>query len=259
MKTATFVAAVFCLLPTADGSEDLFNLLDANGDGTVTASEISPAQKPYFVRALRVSDRNEDGALTRQELTAATTDPNPTQVVAPGQNRMRAMANFDPARFDANKDGKIAKSEIPASLRARTAPLFERFGSDAIAVEDLKRILSYAAPQQAGSSAKRMREESKREAAPADSARQGGTMMQKLRQRMQGQQRQGRSEASDASAEDTFKRLDRNSDGMLKGNEISARMKLGLRRFDRNDDQSLSLTEFRKMVETYRRQRRDDK
>ena len=199
MKSVLTGVALLSLTSTTFAAEDLFSLLDANNDNVVTESEISPAQRPFFLRALRVSDRNEDGALTRDELTVATADPEPTQI-STGQNRLRNAAGFDPSRFDANKDGKVAKNEIPAFLRDRMAPLFERFGTEEIAVADLQRVLSYAAPGTSSGSSnnsdpkmsdrdKSMRQMSDRrnngDTPNAPTRNRVGSMMQQMRQRLQ--------------------------------------------------------------------------
>lgn len=277
MKTVFAATTLLALMGTATASEELFELLDANGDGVVTAEEISPAQRPYFVRALRVSDRNEDGALTRGELQTATTDPQRTQI-ATGQNRLRNAGSFDPARFDANKDGKLAKTEIPVYLRSRMAPLYERFGTEEIAIADLKRVLSYT-PGSAGKSDansrnaagtdrkmsdRNMSEKDRmsmqrandrtnnRQPSSQPAGREAGSRMEQFRQQMR-QRLQGRGTAGGSPAE-TFKRMDRDGDGKLSGREIPERMKTAMRRFDRNSDQALSEAEFKAMAENYRRQ-----
>ena len=292
MKTV-FGATLLFLAGTATASDELFQLLDTNGDNVVRADEISPAQRPFFLRALRVSDRNEDGALTRDELVAATTDPQRTQI-STGQNRLRNAGSFDPARFDANKDGKVSQSEIPTALRSRLAPLFERFGTEEIAVADLKRVLSYTAGGQSNNqsprrdsrssdqkmsdqkmSDQRMSDRRMMEGRPDDqqtgrpSASRQGALLQQMRQRMQNfrgerggsganaRNRAGAAGGASASASsaDVFQRMDRNRDGRLSGNEIPERMKSALRRFDRNSDQALSAAEFKAMSDSYRRQR----
>ncbi|MCR9198293.1 MAG: hypothetical protein NXI04_06605 [Planctomycetaceae bacterium] len=273
MKTVFAGTMLFVLTSTSTASEGLFELLDANGDGVVTAEEISPAQRPYFVRALRVSDRNEDGALTRAELQTATTDPQRTQI-ATGQNRLRNAGSFDPARFDANKDGKLAKTEIPVYLRSRMAPLYERFGTEEIAIADLKRVLSYTSGTSGKSAGNNkqatrnekdmsdkdsmsMRRANDRQPSSQPAGREAGSRMEQFRQQMQqrqqGRRPAGRSPAGGSSAE-TFKRMDRDGDGKLSGREIPERMKNAMRRFDRNSDQALSEAEFKAMAENYRRQ-----
>ena len=77
--------------------------LDANGDGTVTVAEL-PSDLPAPMRErLAAADSNKDGVLSKDELAAA--HPKPT------------FEGFV-KRFDANQDGKVAVTELPADLPA---------------------------------------------------------------------------------------------------------------------------------------------
>lgn len=134
------------------------------------------------------------------------------------------ITNFDPASLDKNKDGYISKTEIPQPLQGRFKSMFDRAGTERIAVDVLKRYLSYsqssATPQGKDSAKTKM---------------QGPTA--------------GRTKkpAAGNSAGSFFERLDRNNDEQLTGEEIPQRMKQALRRFDSNGDRALSKTEFAKI------------
>ena len=73
------ISAVLLFAGTS-ATADLFDSLDRDSDGKITAAEISESQASYFKRALRVSDQDEDGALTRVEFMAAISDPTPVEV-----------------------------------------------------------------------------------------------------------------------------------------------------------------------------------
>lgn len=70
--------------------------LDANGDNKISAEEIKAAAK-----ALLALDKNKDGALTSADI------PRPT--------RMQRIFS----RWDKDKDGKIAREELPEQLQDR--------------------------------------------------------------------------------------------------------------------------------------------
>lgn len=85
------------------GPGGLLKKLDANGDGTVTVAEL-PTDLPAPMRErLAAADSNKDGILSKDELAAA--HPKPT------------FEGFV-KRFDANQDGKVAVTELPADLPA---------------------------------------------------------------------------------------------------------------------------------------------
>jgi Ca2+-binding EF-hand superfamily protein len=107
---------VLVSLPTeASSSDTLFAKLDRNQDHKVTTDEITHSQRSFFKRALRVADRNEDGALSREELTVALTDPKPVQL--PGTNAGTRPSGMDFRQLDRNGDGKIDKDELPPRMK----------------------------------------------------------------------------------------------------------------------------------------------
>jgi Ca2+-binding EF-hand superfamily protein len=142
-----FVATLLMTTAATVAAEDssLFAQLDKNKDGKVTSDEVSSSQQTFFRRALRVADRNEDGALNPTELAAATTDVRPLEL--PGTNVSDRMANFDPKTLDRNSDGMITAEEVPAPLKDRFQTILDRIGKDSIAVDQLQSYLRGDRPQ----------------------------------------------------------------------------------------------------------------
>ncbi len=206
--------------------EQLFTALDRDKNGEVAASEVSESQRPYFRRALRVADRNEDGVLTKNELATAVTDPKATDPAttagAPGRR-----GGFDIARLDRNKDGNISKDEVPAPLKDRFQRLFDQSGKDTVSISELQRFARQSAGQRPAGNGK--------SAPKMDSNQKRPDMMK------------GRPTSDNAGT--LFDRMDRNRDGKLSRGELPERMKQNAERMDRDGDKAISKEEFLKAVQ----------
>jgi Ca2+-binding EF-hand superfamily protein len=124
---ASLVVAGF----SAAQDEDLFTKLDANKDGFVTSDEVPEAQKGLFERMLRNADKDGDKKLSKAEFQLGLKpDEAPKQPLAGGQGfpgRPGAAGQGNPreffARWDANKDGKLSKDELPPPMQENFARL----------------------------------------------------------------------------------------------------------------------------------------
>ena len=133
----------------ADGETpaELFDKLDANKDGQVTVDEVPDEHRPHLERLLRKGDKDANKSLSKEEWIAAHTPEAPPEAgpgpggMGPGgrPNRPNPGQMFD--RMDANKDGKLQKSEIPAGapqpLRDMLSKVFEKAGKDELTRDEL--------------------------------------------------------------------------------------------------------------------------
>lgn len=140
-----------------DDPAALFTKLDANSDGQLTVEEVSEEHRPHFERLLRRGDKDENKTLTKEEFLAAhAPDAEPEAPAAPqgpGGGRPNPGEIFE--RMDANKDGKLQKSEVsdkvPERIREMLNKTFEKAGKDELTREELMRSIGEAARGPGGS------------------------------------------------------------------------------------------------------------
>ncbi|MCA9083014.1 MAG: EF-hand domain-containing protein [Planctomycetaceae bacterium] len=203
--------------------ESLFQALDRNQDGVVSVDEVSDDRLTFFRRALRVADRNEDGALSEEELREAISTPQPV-TVSTAINGGRAGA-FDPAALDRNRDGKIAKDEVPAQLMDRFQPLFAASGGNEIPVDGLRQLMG-------------QRPENKSTGNKSTEV----TMKEKDEKTVTRPEEMSAAPNADRLRE-MLRRLDRNGDGELNTEELK-RAPESVRALDRNQDGRLNRNEL---------------
>ncbi len=212
----------------SDG-QNIFQQLDKNSDGSVTADEVPEDKKRFFDHLIRLGDQDKDGKLTQKEFEAGLNkekDKFPA-VTGPEQNRGRRDFQSFMTRMDRNGDKKFSKDEIPEPLRERFAPLFKRLDKEEISLEDLKQF------------GRTMR------------GKRDGDKNTKNPQR-------NMSEISDRM----FQRLDSNQDGKLSLDEVPERGKRLIQRIyeqtGKEKGESISKKEFTEAFAKFRPQRRPD-
>lgn len=90
---------------------DFFRRMDANGDGKLTLDEFPPQRREQLEQFIKRFDKNGDKAVSREEFT-----PAGRPGMRPGANPPNAPTVDRLLAADANKDGKLSKSEAPGRL-----------------------------------------------------------------------------------------------------------------------------------------------
>lgn len=137
-----------------DNAGELFDKLDVNKDGQITAEEVPEEHRAHLDRLLRKADKDENKSLSKEEWEAAhKPDAEPEVGGAPGkEGRPNPGQMFE--RMDANKDGKLQKSEIsadaPPKVREMLDKVFEKAGKDELSREELLSSIGKMTKDKAG-------------------------------------------------------------------------------------------------------------
>ena len=101
--------------------EGIFERLDSNGDGKITAEEL-----PEQAQRILQMDRDGDGVITREEISQGPPGGRFGQGrgMAPGGPGERAERMFE--ELDSNGDGRVTKEEVPDRMQQ----FLERFDRD---------------------------------------------------------------------------------------------------------------------------------
>tara|TARA_R110002111_G_scaffold153375_1_gene220138 strand:- start:86829 stop:87893 length:1065 start_codon:yes stop_codon:yes gene_type:complete len=218
--------------PGESAPQDIFQQLDKNSDGTVTADEVPADKERFFDHLIRLGDQNKDGKLTKNEFESGLKKEDQKFPAGESPDRNRDPRNFQNfmSRLDRNGDKKISKDELPEPLRERLEPLFQRLNKDEISLEELSRY---------GNMFRGNREGEKRTENPKRNA----------------------GEPSER-AERFFQSLDSNKDGKLTLEEAPEQAKPILRRIlersGKGKDAELSKKEFMDALAEFRPDRRPE-
>ncbi len=160
-----------------ESPKDLFGKLDVNQDGQLTLEEVPEDARPHFERLMRKGDKDENKSLSLDEFVAAhTPDAAPEAGRGPDAPGGRGEGRGNPGQFferlDANKDGKVSKSEIPAEapqqFRDMLNRLFEKAGKEELSREEVMQAMGQMAKERGGN--------------PPAGGRGQGEMLQMLKQ-----------------------------------------------------------------------------
>jgi Ca2+-binding EF-hand superfamily protein len=120
-------------VPSA-GDAALFDRLDVDHNGTITADEVTPENRSLFNRLLRHGDANHDQALSRVEFLAALVPSRPEKpmeakepTTLPGANAVRYLL----LTMDTNRNARIEKDEVPKNLKPAFEAMVERMDRNA--------------------------------------------------------------------------------------------------------------------------------
>jgi Ca2+-binding EF-hand superfamily protein len=126
------------------GDAALFDRLDTNHDGTLSAGETAAENRSLFDRLIRRGDSDHDQALSRQEFLASLVPTRPEKTME--EKEPATLPGADAIRYllltmDADRNARIEKDELPKELKGGDA-VFERIdrnGNDALDRQELSR------------------------------------------------------------------------------------------------------------------------
>src|SRR6476661_5195073 len=124
VSTLGLAGAAVAANTTSAGDAELFNRLDANHDGAITADEVTSEHRTLFERLLRRADANHDKSLSREEFSASLVPSRPERGVETKESAVPPQADavrYMLLKLDANQNARIEKDEVPKQLR----PIFE--------------------------------------------------------------------------------------------------------------------------------------
>jgi Ca2+-binding EF-hand superfamily protein len=246
-STLFMAAATVAANATSAGDAELFNRLDANHDGAITAGEVTSENRALFERLLRRADSNHDKSLSRAEFLSSLVPSRPERPVETKESAVLPQADavrYMLLKLDSNQNARIEKDEVPKQLRPIFETLLERLDNDNDGQLD-RRELSRSGPglaQIAGRYVEREGIDVKTELAKLEKSQ--GAAAKRFDDKGGPQERLG----DPQQARQMFKELDANNDGYLDEKEMSEIFRERAARFmrmaDLDRDGRLSQTEF---------------
>jgi Ca2+-binding EF-hand superfamily protein len=232
---------------TSAGDAELFNRLDANHDGAITASEVTLDNQSLFERLLRRADANHDKSLSREEFLASLVPSRPERQVEAKESAVPPQADavrYMLLKLDANQNARLEKDEVPKQMRPIFEILLERLDNNNDGQLD-RQELSRSGPGLAQIATRYVEREGidvKTELAKLEKSQ--GAAAKRFDDTGGPQERLG----DPQQARQMFKELDANNDGYLDEKEMSEVFRERADRFmrmaDRDRDGRLSQTEF---------------
>lgn len=222
----------------------LFDSLDRDRNGFVTAAEAGESHGRLFARLVRTSDDDADGALTQDEFQAALTPLRIEKSLVtkqgsrlPGSDALMVLL----ARMDANGNRRVEAAEVPANLRDTFQRMVDFADADKNGTLDTRELAEGGVRLGviAQTAAARLRIDVARELAALPPARRNSL------ERMGALPNPQQMMADPAEATEIFARLDVNGDGFVVADEAPEGLANLIQRADRDGDGKLSAAEFR--------------
>lgn len=135
-----YAAATIVTQQAATGAEPpsaadaaLFDRLDANHDGQMTASEVSAENQRLFARLLRQADINKNDSLSREEFIAGLVPSRPEKPME--EKQAAELPQADAIRYvlltmDTNGNSSIDEKEVPERMLRVFDAMARRFDGD---------------------------------------------------------------------------------------------------------------------------------
>ncbi len=229
------------------GDAELFNRLDANHNGVISADEVTPENQKLFDRLLRRGDADHDKSLSRDEFLAALVPSRPEKTIETKQPATLPQA--DAVRYmllsmDKNENSVIEPNEVPKSLKRAFDVMLDRLDANKNGRLD-RYELNRGGPALSLIAARfveRKGVDVKTELAKLEKS-QGSEA-----NRFDEQPMPLENLRDPKKARQLFAQLDQNGDGQIEKKEVPDPLQKPLERFmrmaDRNDDGKLSQQEF---------------
>src|SRR5690606_23930504 len=107
------------MMSSPEGASALFDQLDTDGDGNVTADEVPPAFADRFAKMLARVDRNQDKQLSEQEFNKFTARVAAIEANRPPLAETTQRARQLIRRSDRDGDGLLTRQEAPRRMAQR--------------------------------------------------------------------------------------------------------------------------------------------